>query len=175
MSDLLSRVFVHGTSVVLGPSGRAFGAPEEMAVLLLGESGGGKSDVALRLIHSGAKLIADDQTALFIRGGVRGGQLYAAAPDRTRGLLEVRGVGIVPVEAAAEAPIALVVQLSTGEIPRMPTAVTYSAPPPLRPMVSPVFLTLNPFEASTPAKILAAAAVATKGRPGLPSRSINQA
>ena len=175
MTDLVgSRVLVHGTSVLLGAAAKPFGGPEDMAVLLLGDSGSGKSDLALRLINAGAKLISDDQTALFIRGSTRGGRLYAAAPDRTRGLLEVRGVGIVPVDAVAEAPIALVVQLSTGEIPRLPEAATYAAPPPLRPMISPVLITLNPYEASTPAKVVAAAAATIKGRPGAPSRNINQ-
>ena len=37
-------------------------------VLLLGASGAGKSDLALRLIDGGARLVADDRTDLFVRG-----------------------------------------------------------------------------------------------------------
>ena len=40
---------------VLGRAGEAFGAPADAGVLLLGESGAGKSDLALRLIERGAR------------------------------------------------------------------------------------------------------------------------
>ena len=43
---------VHSTSVVIEDSG----------VLIIGKSGSGKSDLALRLIDSGAMLISDDIT-----------------------------------------------------------------------------------------------------------------
>jgi serine kinase of HPr protein (carbohydrate metabolism regulator) len=152
------RVIVHGTSVVLGAAGRTFGAPAAVAVLLLGTSGSGKSDLALRLIHAGSRLIADDQTSLFERDGL----LQASAPEGIRGLLEVRGVGIVPVEPVVQAPLVLVVQLRSGEIARMPEEERYQAPLPLRPKTAPLLFTLDPFEASAPAKIAAAAALAAQ-------------
>ena len=43
---------IHSTSVVIEDSG----------VLIVGDSGSGKSDLALRLIDSGATLISDDIT-----------------------------------------------------------------------------------------------------------------
>ena len=43
---------IHSTSIVLDDSG----------VLIIGDSGSGKSDLALRLIDSGATLISDDIT-----------------------------------------------------------------------------------------------------------------
>ena len=43
---------LHSTSVVI----------EELGVMILGKSGMGKSDLALRLIDSGATLISDDYT-----------------------------------------------------------------------------------------------------------------
>jgi hypothetical protein len=159
MSDLSSRVLVHGTSILLAAAAAPFDGPEDSAVLLLGDSGSGKSDLALRLIATGARLIADDQTALFVRNG----RLFAGAPARTRGLLEVRGVGIVPVDAAGEAPLILVVDLRTDGIARMPEPEFYTPPPPLSASPAPVLVAVNPFEASAPAKIAAAAAMAAKG------------
>src|SRR5262249_13386596 len=47
-------VLVHGTTVALQGEG----------VLLRGPSGSGKSDLALRLIDGGARLVADDQTEI---------------------------------------------------------------------------------------------------------------
>ena len=38
-------------------------------MLLLGASGAGKSDLALRLIDDGARLVADDRTILFVAKG----------------------------------------------------------------------------------------------------------
>jgi len=71
-----SRVLVHATAVALGLAGEKFGAARDAAVLLVGRPGSGKSDVALRLIALGAKLVSDDQTALFLEQG----RLFAAAP-----------------------------------------------------------------------------------------------
>lgn len=82
-------------------------AIEGAGVLLRGPSGSGKSDLALRLVDSGARLVADDQVEL----AVDGGRLFARAPPPLAGLLEVRGIGIVRCPALAAAPVALVVDL----------------------------------------------------------------
>jgi HPr kinase/phosphorylase len=80
-------------------------------VLLLGSSGCGKSDLALRLLNRGFSLVADDRVD--IADGV------AAPPPALAGLLEVRGLGIVRMPYAASARLALVVQL--GPVPpRLP-------------------------------------------------------
>lgn len=68
----------------------------EKGVLLLGRSGSGKSDLALRLIDAGARLIADDQVSLRRIGD----QLRADAPAKLRGLIELRGIGIMRVANA---------------------------------------------------------------------------
>ena len=78
-------------------------------VLIAGRSGSGKSDLALRLIDRGARLVSDDYTLVEARGG----RLYARAPETIAGRMEVRGVGIVEVEALAEAPLCLHLDLDS--------------------------------------------------------------
>ncbi len=75
-----SSVLAHATCVLCGARG---------AALLRGPSGSGKSDLALRLIDGGAKLVADDQVVLTRRGAV----LWAAPPTALADRIEVRGVG----------------------------------------------------------------------------------
>ena len=84
-------------------------------MLITGPSGSGKSDLALRLIHSGFALVSDDQT-IVSRDGDR---LLASAPAQIAGKLEVRGIGIVEMDAETHVPVALVVEL-TSEIDRLP-------------------------------------------------------
>jgi serine kinase of HPr protein (carbohydrate metabolism regulator) len=107
MTDRLSSETVHATSVAFG--GRA--------VLILGPSGSGKSDLALRLFDRGFTLVSDDQTIVHKDRH----RLVASAPATIRGRMEVRGIGIVDVEAAPDTEIALAVEL-TSDVPRMPDA-----------------------------------------------------
>ena len=86
-------------------------------MLIGGRSGSGKSDLALRLIDRGASLISDDYT--FVRRVA--GQALASAPERIAGKIEVRGVGIVEMEAVRDLPVALYVDLS-GDPVRLPEA-----------------------------------------------------
>ena len=129
---------VHGTCVAIDGAG----------VLLRGPSGSGKSDLALRLIDAGATLVGDDRLDL-IRVNDR---LVARPPGPLQGKLEIRGIGIVAVEAVAQAPLVLVVDLiPADQVVRFPdpAACHYLAlPVPL--------LALAAFEASTPAKITVA-------------------
>ncbi len=64
-------------------------------VLLTGESGVGKSEIAIELIKRGHRLIADD--AVEIRRMPNGG-LIGTSPDLIRHYMELRGIGVVDVE-----------------------------------------------------------------------------
>ena len=90
-------------------------ARDGRAVLLTGPSGSGKSDLALRLIDRGFTLVSDDQTIVRREGD----KLIASAPPNIAGKLEIRGIGIVDMEAVKDVPVALYVEL-TSEIMRLP-------------------------------------------------------
>ncbi len=114
-------------------------------ILLLGPSGSGKSDLALRLIDGGARLVADDQVAVAAEGST----LIAAAADQISGLVEVRGLGIIALEAVPTAPLRLVVELVTPDrVERLPVAATWRCLGVELPLIR-----LTPFEASAPAKL----------------------
>ena len=144
-------VNIHATCVVLARAAPSFGARHDSGVLIMGRSGAGKSDLALRLIERGAILVSDDRTDLLIAGG----SLIARPPANLRGLMEVRGVGIIAVPCAPKTRLALAVSLD-GTRSRLPLPEHYKAPWDLsRPLP---LLRLAAFDPSAPAKILLAVA-----------------
>ncbi|MGA7676617.1 MAG: HPr kinase/phosphatase C-terminal domain-containing protein [Rhizomicrobium sp.] len=151
---------IHATCVRMDGAGAAFGAPRDAGVLLLGKSGAGKSDLALRLIALGAVLVADDRTDIIVWRG----RLYARAPARLAGLIEVRGVGIIELPHAPRVRIALAVELG-GNSARLPDHRRYRPPPALGlpAKAAPPIIQIAPFEASAPAKIVAATAAWARG------------
>ncbi|HUR97115.1 MAG TPA: hypothetical protein VMZ26_03495 [Pyrinomonadaceae bacterium] len=89
----------------------------DTGVLILGESGIGKSECALELIARGHQVIADDSVEVFAVGET----LEGRAPEVTRHLIEIRGLGIINLRevfghaAVAEAsPIDLCIELTTS-------------------------------------------------------------
>jgi serine kinase of HPr protein (carbohydrate metabolism regulator) len=104
-SRLLSSEMFHASTVARG----------NRAIVITGPSGSGKSDLALRLLDHGFQLVSDDQT-IISRDGDR---LLASAPPNIAGKIEVRGIGIVDMDAVGDVPVALVVEL-TSEIHRLP-------------------------------------------------------
>lgn len=139
---------IHATLVAVPRPGMTAGG-----ALLLGEPGAGKSDVALRLIDSGASLVSDDQVELmFGEGG-----LWGSPPAAIAGLIEARGIGLIRLPFEARVKIALAVELtSKDDIERMPARRWYQPPQNFRArggaLRIPLF-TLDAREASTPAKI----------------------
>ncbi|WP_239804503.1 HPr kinase/phosphorylase [Croceicoccus hydrothermalis] len=77
------------------------------AVMIEGEPGIGKSALAHMLIDRGAVLIGDDGVMLDMRDG----RLWAAPHPATRGLFEIRNVGIVTMPVVS-ARVALVLILA---------------------------------------------------------------
>ena len=107
------HVRLHATCVQIGATG----------VLLLGPSGSGKSDLALRLIDAGALLVADDQVQVERLGE----RLLGRAADALAGLIEVRGVGILKMPYCAQSPIDLAVELApVARLARLPESLGYS-------------------------------------------------
>ena len=114
------QLLMHGTAVALGRS----------AALIRGPSGAGKSDLALRFLLAAASgddrrpprlLVSDDQVVLRRVGP----SIVVSAPAAIRGLLEVRGIGIVEMASIASAELQLVVDCCPPEtIERMPEPAT---------------------------------------------------
>lgn len=65
-----------------------------VGVMIRGESGMGKSELALELIKRGHVLVADDATVVRKTGPK---QLEGYAPEASRGLIEIRGLGILDI------------------------------------------------------------------------------
>ncbi len=119
---------------------------DSKGVLILGDSGSGKSDMALRLITLfSAKLVSDDRTDVFNDSGI----IKAKAPNTLKGLLEVRGVGIVKQEYEKETKVDLVIKLTDNKIERMPLPQSYK----IEGIEIPMYY-INPFESSAPSKIV---------------------
>ncbi|MFQ5785696.1 MAG: HPr kinase/phosphorylase [Alphaproteobacteria bacterium] len=126
---------IHGTCVDLDGTG----------VLLRGPSGSGKSDLALRLVDRGARLVADDRVVITAAGD----GVMASAPPRLAGLLEVRGLGIVRLPSVERSRIGLVVDLAgPGAGERLPESASCEVLG-----VRLRNLRLDPFAVSTVAKL----------------------
>lgn len=64
-----------------------------VGVLIMGDSGSGKSEVAIGLLERGGALVADDMVIIQKIGG----ELIASTKEFSRGFIEMRGVGIINV------------------------------------------------------------------------------
>ena len=131
-------VLIHATCVTIGGAG----------ILIRGPSGSGKSDLALRLIDEGARLVADD----YCEAAVHQKALSVTAPPAIAGKLEVRGVGIAELDHVGQVRVALVVDLRSAiEIPRLPDTATIAIEG-----VTVPWIELDAGTASAPAKVRAA-------------------
>ena len=130
----------HASLVAMRLSGRWRGA------LIEGPSGTGKSDLAVRMMVSGFRLVADDRVVVWTSGG----RLFGRAPEPLTGLLEARGVGIIPATPLDFAQISLLVvcRKAPDKVERMPEG----RPEDIMGVAIPR-IELWPFEAAGPAKL----------------------
>lgn len=136
---------IHGVCIDIGGTG----------VLIRGAPGSGKSDLALRLIDSGARLVADDQVEIRPRDGAA----VAAPPEALAGYLEVRGIGIVAVDCIGEARLGLIVDLADRDtVERMPEPRSETVAGVAVPVIR-----LDPFAASAAAKLRLAVRALRRG------------
>jgi serine kinase of HPr protein (carbohydrate metabolism regulator) len=99
------------------------------------------------LIADGALLVADDQTEIeVVAGGLR-----AHAPRTIAGLIEVRGVGLVPAAVKRATLLKLAVSLTTTAPDRMPESRTWSLPNQTNPQIP--MIELSAFEPSAAEKV----------------------
>jgi serine kinase of HPr protein (carbohydrate metabolism regulator) len=132
---------IHAGLVAMRVAGRWSGA------LVTGPSGVGKSDLMLRCLDLGLRLVADDRTLVWRSDG----RLFGRAPDAICGLFEARGVGVLAVPCLDFCEIRLLVVCEPADVPieRMPPQddgeeVGGHRLPRLR---------LHPCQASAPAKL----------------------
>lgn len=146
-----ATIQVHASCVELAGAG----------ILLRGPSGSGKSDLALRLIDAGGRLVADDRTDL----AAEDGRLIATSPVAIAGQMEVRGIGIITVPRVACARLGMAVDLvPAGDVERLPAPrhCSYLG-------IDLPLLAVAPFECSAPAKLRLAVREVANGRPlGVP-------
>jgi serine kinase of HPr protein (carbohydrate metabolism regulator) len=118
-------------------------------VLIEGKSGSGKSDLALRCLGRGFRLVSDDRTTLWVSQG----RLFGCAPAPIAGLIEARGLGIVPVEPRRLAAVELVVRClePADALERLPEASTRTLLGLDLPRIA-----VRPFEASAADKVIRA-------------------
>ena len=93
MSSLIGSLYNH-----LAPRITRSGVMMEIygeGVLFQGESGVGKSEVAIELIKRGHRIIADDAVEI---KETNHGTLVASAPELIRHYIEIRGVGVIDVQ-----------------------------------------------------------------------------
>ncbi len=75
-------------------------------VLIAGSSGAGKSDLMIRAMDAGFRLVSDDRTLVWACAGA----LFGRAPESIAGLIELRGLGVVREPGVRLAQIVLMVR-----------------------------------------------------------------
>jgi len=67
-----------------------------VGVLIMGQSGSGKSEAVLGLLERGASMVADDAVNFRL---LEEREIQGSAPELTRNMMEVRGIGLLNVAA----------------------------------------------------------------------------
>lgn len=93
-----------------------------MGVLLLGDSGAGKSSLAARLIaHHNAVLVADDVVQIEKRDDL----LYLSSPQSIAGIIELFGIGLIRLPYAHSVKLDVVVHCNIKEVERYPENIRW--------------------------------------------------
>ena len=119
--ELAPRITRHGVLVEVYGEG----------ILILGDSGIGKSELAIELVKRGHRLVADDAVEL---RKVSNRQIMGTAPENIRHFIELRGIGIVNVARVfgvgavkLSESLDLVVQLEAWDPTRTTSAPVWKA------------------------------------------------
>jgi HPr kinase/phosphorylase len=90
-----------------------------LGVLIIGDSGIGKSECALELISRGHLFVSDDVTSFTNKNGE---ELFGSAPEFSRNFMEIRGLGIINIKEifgvkslCSQTKLDLVIQLKRWE------------------------------------------------------------
>ena len=99
---------IHASSVDINGKG----------VVILGNSGAGKSSLAIKLISMGAKLISDDQTHFKFKEN----KIIISKPETTPNFIEARGIGLIKVPFVVSSKLFCFVKITNLELNRLPNA-----------------------------------------------------
>ena len=99
---------IHASSVDINGKG----------VVILGKSGAGKSNLAIKLISMGAKLISDDQTHFKCKEN----KIIISKPETTPNFIEARGIGLIKVPFVVSSKLFCFVKITNLELNRLPNA-----------------------------------------------------
>ena len=99
---------IHASSVDINGKG----------IVILGKSGAGKSNLAIKLISMGAKLISDDQTHFKLIEN----KIIISKPETTPNFIEARGIGLIEAPFVVSAKLFCFVKITNLELKRLPNA-----------------------------------------------------
>ena len=90
---------------------------QKYALLIQGPAGIGKTTLALQLMERGAALIGDDLVEVYLKNNT----LYCKAKEKLKGIVEVRGIGLVSgLNVSKPVPVLCLVRLHKKNTERLP-------------------------------------------------------
>lgn len=142
---------IHACAAAMRLPGRGWSG-----VLLTGPSGAGKSDLLLRLMAGGWRAAADD----YVHAWCSQDHLYARAPDRIAGRMEIRGQGVTSMPALPFVRLDLIARCGDQPPERLPEPAFQTMADVRVPVIH-----IQALHASAPARLAAALRGLGQGRP----------